>query len=178
MRSNGNAPGRGAPVGGDETFLHRWARRKRAARQGAAPQPASPPAEAPRRPAPTDTELPDPETLPPDSERFRDYLSPRVSEALRRRALRRLFHLPQFQVADGLDDYCEDFTGFDPLGELVTHEMRHMLARLGGDGRQAADDAGPVRRREAAEPVAQEEGPLRAGQADAPPGGGAGEGAA
>lgn len=55
------------------------------------------------------------------------FLSPRVSEALRKAALQRLFQQPEFNVMDGLDDYCEDYRNFKPLGEVVTADMRHRL---------------------------------------------------
>ena len=41
-----------------------------------------------------------------------------VSDELRRSALRKLFGLPRFNFCDGLDDYAEDFTRFEPLGDL------------------------------------------------------------
>ena len=40
-----------------------------------------------------------------------------------------LFHLPHFNVTDGLDDYDEDFTTFAELGDVVTHEMKRMLEK-------------------------------------------------
>jgi len=69
---------------------------------------------------------------------------------LRRSALRRLFGLPRFNVCDGLDDYAQDFTSFEPLGNLVTYEMRRLLERerdkleqsvLQGEEPAAAEDA-------------------------------------
>ncbi len=58
---------------------------------------------------------------------YSGFLSPKVSEGLRKAALRKLFHLPQFNVHDGLDDCCEDLTGFTPLGDIVTADMRYRL---------------------------------------------------
>jgi len=40
-------------------------------------------------------------------------------------ALRKLFHLPAFNVRDGLDDYDEDFRTFQALGNIVTAHERH-----------------------------------------------------
>jgi hypothetical protein len=58
---------------------------------------------------------------------MRDFFSPEVSEQLRRVALRKLFHLPQFNIVDGLDDYDDDYTTFEALGEIVTADMRHQM---------------------------------------------------
>lgn len=60
---------------------------------------------------------------------FSDFLSPKVSATLRKHALRKLFHMPFLNVVDGLDDYAEDFTNFEPLGDIITHEMKRMMAR-------------------------------------------------
>ena len=116
---------------GDETFVERWSRRKREDR-AAGPQPAQPPAtEAPSDPdpGPSDADLPPPESLGPDSD-YSGYLSGRVSENLRRAALRRLFRLPQFNVRDGLDDYDENYRSFAGLGDTITADMRHHEQRL------------------------------------------------
>ncbi len=112
----------------EEGFLRRWSRRKQgtgAEPEGAAaPVAAEPVREAPAAPA----ELPPLESLEADSD-YSAFLSPEVDEALRQMALRKLFHLPHLNIADGLDSDAEDFTSFAPLGETVTHEMRRMLER-------------------------------------------------
>lgn len=60
---------------------------------------------------------------------FSDFLSPNVSEVLRRQALRKLFHMPFLNIVDGLDDYAEDYTSFAALGDIIPHEMKRMLDR-------------------------------------------------
>ncbi len=47
-----------------------------------------------------------------------------VSEVLRRAALKHIFQLPQYNVRDGLNDYDEDYTVFEPLGDTVTCDMK------------------------------------------------------
>ncbi len=81
---------------------------------------------------------------------YRGFLSPKVSEDLRRLALRKLFHLPMFNIRDGLDDYDEDFRTFEPLGNIVTADMRHRvemeqrkLKEKLAESEAAADDAVP-----------------------------------
>ncbi len=119
----------------NETFLERFHRRKTAARQVTEASEA-PPAETteaalvPPQPEPdselSDADMPPLETLTADSD-YRGFLSPKVSESLRRAALRRLFHGSAFNVIDELDDYAEDFTTFEALGDIVTADMRHQI---------------------------------------------------
>jgi hypothetical protein len=125
---------------GDESFLGRWSRLKAEARERevspasapGAPGSAEPPeavAEASPDAPPPAVELPDLETLDQDSD-YSAFLTPGVDAALRKRALRKLFSSPKFNVFDGLDTYRDDFTGFPPLGDVVTADMRHHLERL------------------------------------------------
>ena len=121
-----------------ESFLGRFHRRKTEARLAestppeaiasdatlavvtdAAPEPVS---EA----EPTDADMPPLESLSADSD-YTGFLSPKVSESLRRAALRKLFHGSVFNVIDELDDYAEDFTTFEALGDIITADMRHQL---------------------------------------------------
>ena len=117
----------------DEGFLRRWSRRKQADRQHepddrpAEPDPgdaiAADATDGPAGDAGTplasgeeeDTEtlvarLPDIETLTDKSD-FRPFMDPRIPEALRNRALRKLWRSnPVFANLDGLNDYDEDYT--------------------------------------------------------------------
>ncbi len=43
--------------------------------------------------------------------------------------MRKLFHSPKFNVRDGLDDYDLDYTNPEPLGNIVTAEMRRRILR-------------------------------------------------
>ncbi len=72
----------------------------------------------------TDDDMPDIDSLDDDSD-YAGFLSPGVSEALRKQALRRMFRSAAFNVCDGLDDYDEDFTSFEKLGDIITADMRH-----------------------------------------------------
>ncbi len=134
-----------------ETFLHRWVKRKAEARSGdpdpaeplAAPDPeetapaevpASPraietraPEESPRRDPPerSDVDMPPLGSLDQDSD-YSPFLSRGVSPELRQTALRQLFRQPKFNVETCLDDFQDDFLNFQPLGDIVTADMRHM----------------------------------------------------
>jgi hypothetical protein len=135
---------------GDEPFLARWSRRK--SESDAAPEPESPersdidiaaaPGEA-TAPALTDEDMPPVESLRADSD-FTGFMSPGVSEQLRRAALRKLFSMSEFNVTDGLNDYDEDYTEFTTLGDVLTHEMRRLRelkdAVADGEDRLAAAD--------------------------------------
>lgn len=115
-------------------LLGRWSERKRAARTaerpenaGEADSPASVDeplmerAEAPAREL-TDADMPPVDSLNEHSD-FSGFLSPKVGEALRRQALRKLFHLPSFNITDGLDDYDEDYTRSNVLVEWASRKL-------------------------------------------------------
>ncbi len=116
----------------NEEFLQRWSRRKAAANKNAQDAEAAqdqdnePQVPAQDPPPKTDADMPPVESID-ESTDMGDFFSPEVSEELRRVALRKLFHLPQFNVVDGLDDYDDDFTTFEALGEIVTADMRHRM---------------------------------------------------
>ena len=112
-----------------ESFLARFHRRKLEARQENAAAPIeeapTPEPDAIEEP-PTDADMPSLDTLDAESD-YTGFLSPKVSEQLRRAALRKLFHSARFNIVDGLDEYAEDFTSFESLGDIVTADMRHLI---------------------------------------------------
>jgi hypothetical protein len=123
-------------VGG---FLRRWSSRKRRARRegkesdeisAVTPAEESKAVDADESAEPervlTDEDMPPIESLNEDSD-YSGFLSPGVSESLRKLALRKMFLSSKFNVTDGLDDYAEDFTSFAPLGDIVTSDMRHRM---------------------------------------------------
>lgn len=123
----------------EEGFLERWSRRKQQpeddtdALPDVTDQPDEPgeldEASASEPPALTDEDMPDIETLAPDSD-VSPFFSPGVSERLRQKALRKIFHTARYNVKDGLDDYDEDFTLLQPLGDTDTWEWRRQRERL------------------------------------------------
>ncbi|WP_207061406.1 DUF3306 domain-containing protein [Motiliproteus sp. SC1-56] len=90
----------------------------------------------------TDEDMPDLEALDQDSD-FSGFLSQGVSEGLRRKALKKLFHLPEFNLRDGLNEYDDDFTQFEPLGDTVTYQMKQWLERQKQDFQNALADEEP-----------------------------------
>ncbi len=91
---------------------------------GTAPEPGA--AEQTQDVVLTDADMPPLSSLG-DEDDYSGFMSPGVSEALRKKALRQLFMSAQFNVLDGLNDYDDDFTTFEALGDIVTSDMRHQI---------------------------------------------------
>ncbi len=124
-----------------EGFLSRWSRLKRTGDEdGVAEalqteqlaageltdqkQPLDAATEQP--PVLTDDDMPPIESLTEDSD-YSGFMSPGVSEELRQLALRKLFRSAAFNVCDGLDDYDDDYTSFEKLGDIITADMRFQM---------------------------------------------------
>ncbi|HUG97600.1 MAG TPA: DUF3306 domain-containing protein [Gammaproteobacteria bacterium] len=158
-----------------EPFLRRWSRLKAdsAARPDEASVPEAVPGsgaagqdentQGPEDPAelpPGDEDMPPLESLDENSD-FSGFMSPRVSTALRKQALRKLFRSPKFNVISELDDYIDDYRSYPALGDIVTSDMKHAAARL--LEKQLAADAA-----DAAETVEAGEAGLLAGSDTGP----------
>ncbi|MDZ7787800.1 MAG: DUF3306 domain-containing protein [Halofilum sp. (in: g-proteobacteria)] len=163
MPSDGNNRYRGG-TRREDSFLARWSRRKHEAEHGPPAEEAEPEADSAEASIDTDVhapaaetadedtttavedtesadaDLPHPDTLDRNSD-FSVYLKRRVSSAFRRAAMRRLFSSPEFNVRDGLDDYDEDYTQFQSLGDTVTAHMRHHEERLRQRDQEKAEQA-------------------------------------
>ena len=123
-----------------ESVLSRWSRRKLEADQLAPAleesvppgaeaglaMPAVEEVDAVEKPVLTDADMPDVESLNEDSD-FSGFMSSGVSDELRNLALRKLFKAPVFNIRDGLDEYDEDYTYFEKLGDIVTCDMKHQI---------------------------------------------------
>jgi hypothetical protein len=136
--------------------LKRWSRRKLEAARAATvaapavqepsavdampattPTAAIPPGAAPEA---TAVALPPVDALTFDSD-FTAFLQPRIDQALRQQALKRLFRDPRFNVMDGLDVYIDDYSLPDPVPPELVKEMLHARrvldppkTRIGADG--------------------------------------------
>lgn len=73
-------------------------------------------------PAPVEP-IPPIESLNENSDYSR-FMAPDIGADLRRLALKKLFKAPVFGIRDGLDDYDDDFTSFEALGNIVTADMK------------------------------------------------------
>ena len=128
----------------DEGLLTRWARRKQQSTlvsekedldlelqaQGiASPEVDRPDSDSSGEsevPVLTDADMPPIDTLTEESD-FSGFMSGGVSDKLRNLALRKLFSAPSFNIRDGLDEYDEDYTYFEKLGDIVTSDMKHQM---------------------------------------------------
>lgn len=88
-----------------EKFLSRWSRLKNESKD-----PAQKTEEAP---VPI---LPPLDKLTPESD-FTGFMHPKVEDALRRAALKKLFSDPHFNVPDPFEAYSGDWTGGEPISE-------------------------------------------------------------
>jgi len=80
----------------------------------------------PREPVLVDADMEPVESLTENSD-FSKFMSPGVSDELRNLALRKMFQAPLFNIRDGLDEYDEDYTTFEKLGDIITADMRHQM---------------------------------------------------
>jgi hypothetical protein len=92
-----------------EAFLSRWSRLKQ---EQAREEPAPPKAQEEAAPP----ALPPVDKLTPQSD-FAPFMHPKVADALRRVALKKLFTDPHFNVPDLNEAYSGDWTGGDPISE-------------------------------------------------------------
>ncbi len=149
----------GADNENESRFLKRWSDRKKLSSQTDVPERTSDEISitstnaAPKLDSPileeeveeervltlTDEDMPPLDTLGEASD-FGGFLSPGVSDTLRKAALKKLFGLPSCGVLDGLNDYDDDYTVFEPLGDIVTAEMGYRATiDAEREARKAAD---------------------------------------
>ena len=80
----------------------------------------------PEAPVLTDADMPPIDALNSESD-FSMFMSSGVTDKLRNLALKQLFKAPHFNIRDGLDEYDEDYTFFEKLGDIVTCDMKHQI---------------------------------------------------
>jgi len=137
-----------------EAFLSRWSRLKQEqARQEPLPEEkkeeGAPPA------------LPPVDKLTPQSD-FAPFMHPKVGDALRRVALKKLFADPHFNVPDLNEAYSGDWTGGDPISEELLktlNQARTVLFREEEDQKRK-DEAQQAAAKEEEKPK-EDDGPAR-----------------
>ena len=141
-----------------EAFLSRWSRLKQEqARAAPEPEARAPGAEGDAQ-APA---LPPVDQLTPESD-FAPFMHPKVGDAVRRVALKKLFSDPHFNVPDLNEAYSGDWTGGDPISEELLKTLnqartvlyREEEAALAKE-RQAPEKAGAQEAGAAARDAAQ-----------------------
>lgn len=94
-----------------EDFLRRWSRLKRE-------RTAEPPKEAvqeePAEKAPEPAALPPAEKLTPESD-FTSFMQPKVEDAVRRVALKKLFSDPHFNIPDAFEPFSGDWNAAESI---------------------------------------------------------------
>ena len=185
----------------DEPFLARWNRRKATARRQVGPMDAepaiddrpevspgnrlAPAAEEPKEEGDAPATQIDPDSLPDidsldEASDFSVFMQDGVPEALRTRALRKLWRLdPAFNVVDGLVEYGEDFTDLTAVAEgiktaykvgkgMVDDNEEPSEKDIAADETHSAGSAEPGRStdRTSAEPTAAEDGPPHVEESD------------
>jgi hypothetical protein len=120
-----------------EAFLSRWSRLKQEqAREDSAPQAAADADAQQEAQAPV---LPPMDKLTPESD-FAPFMHPKVTQAVRRVALKKLFTDPHFNVPDLNEAYSGDWTGGDPISEELLktlNQARTVLYREEEAAKQA-----------------------------------------
>jgi Protein of unknown function (DUF3306) len=119
-----------------EAFLHRWSRRKHEEKNA--------PALKEETPAPT---LPPVDKLTPESD-FTGFMHPKVEDALRRVALKKLFNDPHFNIPDPFEPYSGDWNISEPISQ-------ELLATLNQAKQHLFDESKEKKEEPAEEPAAQ-----------------------
>jgi hypothetical protein len=104
-----------------EDFLRRWSRLKHEEK-------AKPPA-VEEKPAPP---LPALDKLTPESD-FTPFMHPKVEDALRRAALKKLFNDPHFNIPDPYEPYSRNFNIEDPIPPEMLATLKQAEQLVFGD---------------------------------------------
>lgn len=127
-----------------EAFLSRWSRLKQEqARQEPLPEENKDAAAAPV--------LPPVDQLTHESD-FAPFMHPKVGDAVRRVALKKLFLDPHFSIPDPYEAYSGDWTGGDPISEELLKTLNQARTVLFREEEEQ-------KKKDQAQPVAAEEKP-------------------
>jgi hypothetical protein len=110
-----------------EPFLARWSRLKQEK-----PEPVEKKEEAPA--------LPPVDKLTPESD-FSGFMHPRVEDALRRVALKKLFSDPHFNLPDPYEAYSGDWTGGEPISEELLATLNQAQRLLFSEKTEPKEEA-------------------------------------
>lgn len=153
-----------------EAFLSRWSRLKQEQAREVPVVPA--PAGEKEAQAPA---LPPMDQLTPESD-FSPFMQPKVAQALRRVALKKLFSDPHFNVPDLNEAYSGDWTGGEPISEELLktlNQARTVLyredeaAEAREAGAQETDTAQATGTAQATDTAARESAAAKDGEARA-----------
>ena len=123
-----------------ENFLGRWSRVKLEQEQRSQ-EAASVPQKTEAQEKPPD--LPPLDTLTPASE-FAGFMHPKVEDALRRAALKKLFADPHFNIPDPYEAYSGDWTVGEPIPDEMLATLNQARTLLFSDQQKEEADAKQV----------------------------------
>jgi uncharacterized protein DUF3306 len=132
-----------------EKFLSRWSRLKRE-NESKLPEKKQESASN-ETPAPV---LPPVEQLTPESD-FTGFMHPKVEDALRRVALKKLFSDPHFNVPDPYEPFSGDWTGGEPISEEMLATLNQARTLL-FNKEEKKDEQETSANRDAAEPLPEQ----------------------
>jgi hypothetical protein len=132
-----------------EKFLSRWSRLKRE-NENKLPEKKEQSASN-ETPAPV---LPPVENLTPEAD-FTGFMHPKVEDALRRAALKKLFSDPHFNVPDPYEPFSGDWTGGEPISEEMLATLNQARTLL-FDKEEKKDEQETAANRDAAEPLPEQ----------------------
>jgi len=118
-----------------ENFLGRWSRLKREQEEKSVAQKNESQDQPP--------ELPPLDKLTPDSE-FSGFMHPKVEDALRRAALKKLFADPHFNIPDPYEAYSGDWTVGEPIPDEMLATLNQARTLLFSDQQKEEADAKQV----------------------------------
>jgi hypothetical protein len=129
-----------------EAFLNRWSRLKKEDRQR--------PAVEEEKPAP---QLPAVDKLTPESD-FTGFMHPKVEDALRRAALKKLFSDPHFNIPDPYEPYSRNFNVEDPIPPELLATLKQAEQLVFGDKTESKEEvaSGDKEKPQADEPGKQD----------------------
>jgi len=113
-----------------EAFLDRWSRLKQESVQEQKEEVPTP--------APISS-LPPVDKLTPESD-FTGFMHPKVEDALRRVALKKLFSDPHFNVADPFEAYSGDWTVGEPIPQEMLAALNQAKRLLFDENKEAEDE--------------------------------------
>ena len=105
----------------NETFLGRWSRLKREERSEDKKLPDKPETDAPQ--------LPPADQLTTESD-FTGFMHPKVEDALRRVALKKLFSDPHFNTPDPFEPFSGDWTVAEPISDELMKTLNQARTHL------------------------------------------------
>jgi hypothetical protein len=133
-----------------ETFLGRWSRLKREDRSEDKQLPDKPETEAPQ--------LPPADQLTAESD-FTGFMHPKVEDALRRVALKKLFTDPHFNTPDPFEPFSGDWTVAEPISDELMKTLNQARTHLFGDEQKKEEEEQPAQAEQTAEAPKDDELP-------------------